>query len=47
MSAMFSEPLPNEGPIIEEDQERVRQASLLLTQLRDGAAQSLEKSDES
>jgi CRISPR-associated protein Csd1 len=36
MSAMFSEPLPNEGPIIEEDQERVREAELLLKQLRDG-----------
>jgi CRISPR-associated protein Csd1 len=47
ISEMFSEPLPDEGPIIEEDQERVRQARLLLTQLRDGAAQLLEKSDES
>jgi CRISPR-associated protein Csd1 len=36
MSAMFSEPLPNEGPIIEEDQERAREAELLLKQLRDG-----------
>ena len=36
LSAMFSEPLPNEDPIIEEDQERARQARLLLTQLRDG-----------
>jgi CRISPR-associated protein Csd1 len=36
MSEMFSEPMPDEGPIIEEDQERVRQARLLLTQLRDG-----------
>jgi CRISPR-associated protein Csd1 len=36
ISEMFSEPLPNENPIIEEDEERVRQAKLLLTQLRDG-----------
>jgi CRISPR-associated protein Csd1 len=36
LSEMFSEPLPNENPIVEEDQERVRQARLLLTQLRDG-----------
>jgi CRISPR-associated protein Csd1 len=36
LGAMFSEPLPSENPIIEEDEERVRQARLLLTQLRDG-----------
>jgi CRISPR-associated protein Csd1 len=36
ISEMFSDPLPNENPIIEEDEERVRQAKLLLTQLRDG-----------
>jgi CRISPR-associated protein Csd1 len=36
LSEMFSEPLPNEGPIIEEDQERLREAALLLKQLRDG-----------
>jgi CRISPR-associated protein Csd1 len=36
VSAMFSEPLPNEGPIIQEDQERLREAALLLKQLRDG-----------
>jgi CRISPR-associated protein Csd1 len=43
LSEMFSEPLPNEGPIIEEDEERVRQARLLLTQLRDGTcANSIE-----
>jgi CRISPR-associated protein Csd1 len=36
LSELFSERLPTEGPIIEEDQERVRQAKLLLTQLRDG-----------
>jgi CRISPR-associated protein Csd1 len=34
--AMFSEPLPDEGPIIQEDQERLREAALLLKQLRDG-----------
>ena len=36
LSELFSEPLLNDGPVAEEDQERVRQAKLLLTQLRDG-----------
>ena len=36
MSEMFSEPLPNDGPIIEEDQERLREAEQLLKRLRDG-----------
>jgi CRISPR-associated protein Csd1 len=36
LSGMFSDPLPEETSVIEEDQERVRQAKLLLTQLRDG-----------
>jgi CRISPR-associated protein Csd1 len=36
ISALFAEPLPNEDPIIEEDQERLREAALLLKQLRDG-----------
>jgi CRISPR-associated protein Csd1 len=36
LSELFSEVLPDEGPTVEEDQERVRQARLLLTQLRDG-----------
>jgi CRISPR-associated protein Csd1 len=46
LSELFSEPLLNEGPVIEEDQERVRQARLLLTQLRDGAAGSVEPGDD-
>lgn len=45
MSEMFSEPLPDEGPIIEEDEERVRQARLLLTQLRDGTGATEIKPD--
>lgn len=36
ISEMFSEPLPNEGPVIEEDRNRLREAELLLKQLRDG-----------
>ena len=46
LSAIFSEPLPGEGTVVEEDQERVRQARLLLTQLRDGAAESDESKDD-
>ncbi len=36
ISELFSEALQDQGPVVEEDQERVRQARLLLTQLRDG-----------
>ena len=36
ISEMFSEPLPNEGPVIEEDQNRLLEAEILLKQLRDG-----------
>jgi CRISPR-associated protein Csd1 len=36
ISEMFSDPLPSEGPVIEEDQNRLREAELLLKQLRDG-----------
>jgi CRISPR-associated protein Csd1 len=36
LSELFSEAPPVEGPIVEEDKERVRQARLVLTQLRDG-----------
>lgn len=36
LSELFSEALSGEGPTVEEDQERVQQARLLLTQLRDG-----------
>jgi CRISPR-associated protein Csd1 len=36
ISEMFSDPLPSEGPVIEEDQNRLREAALLLKQLRDG-----------
>jgi len=40
LSGMFSDPLPEEAPVIEEDQERVRQAKLLLTQMRDGTGEA-------
>jgi CRISPR-associated protein Csd1 len=40
LSELFSEPLLPDEPSIKEDPERVRQARLLLTQLRDGAAES-------
>jgi CRISPR-associated protein Csd1 len=46
LSEMFSELLPSEDPVIEEDQERVREARLLLTQLRDGTAESNEFKDD-
>jgi CRISPR-associated protein Csd1 len=46
LSELFSEALRDESPIIEEDKERVRQARLLLTQLRDGAAESVEPGDD-
>ena len=36
LSELFSEASPDEGSTVEEDKERVRQAKLLLTQLRDG-----------
>jgi len=45
LSELFAEVLPNEGPVVEEDQERVRQARLLLTELRDGAAGPAEPED--
>ena len=45
LSEMFSEPLPNEGSVVEEDQERVRQARLLLTQMRDGTKATAVESD--
>jgi CRISPR-associated protein Csd1 len=45
LSEMFSEPLPSEEPVAEEDQERVRQARLLLTQLRDGTGATDVESD--
>jgi CRISPR-associated protein Csd1 len=37
----FSDPLPKDGVIAEEDQERVRQARVLLSQLRDGTGQEI------
>ncbi len=40
IGAMFAEPLPNEDPIIEEDRERLREAALLLKQLRDGTGET-------
>ena len=36
LNELFGGAFAEEGPVIEEDQERVRQARLLLTQLRDG-----------
>jgi CRISPR-associated protein Csd1 len=45
LSELFSEPLPSEEPVAEEDQERVRQAKLLLTQLRDGTGATEVESD--
>jgi CRISPR-associated protein Csd1 len=45
LSALFTEPFPGEGPPVEEDQERLRQARLLLTQLRNGAAEPVEPED--
>jgi CRISPR-associated protein Csd1 len=36
LSEMFGGDFPDEGPIIQEDQERLREAALLLKQLRDG-----------
>lgn len=46
ISAMFAEPLPNESPIIEEDQERLREAALLLKQLRDGTGATVISPDD-
>ena len=46
LSELFSEPLHTEAPTITEDQERVRQAKLLLTRLRDGAAGPVDSDDE-
>ena len=40
LSELFAEAMPEESPIVEEDKERVRQARLLLTQLRDGTAET-------
>lgn len=40
LSAFFADPLPNDEPIVEEDKERLRQAKVLLTQLRDGTAET-------
>jgi CRISPR-associated protein Csd1 len=36
LSELFSDALQHDGLVVEEDKERVRQAKLLLTQLRDG-----------
>lgn len=46
LSELFSEPLPSEEPVAEEDQERLRQARQLLTQLRDGTGATEIASDE-
>ena len=39
LSDFFADPMPNDEPIVEEDQERVHQAKVLLTQLRDGTGE--------
>ena len=40
LSELFAETIPDDGPIVEEDKERLRQARLLLTQLRDGTSET-------
>lgn len=41
LSEFFAEPLPKDDAMVEEDQERVRQAKVLLIQLRDGTGQEI------
>jgi CRISPR-associated protein Csd1 len=40
LSEFFSDPLPTDNAVVEEDQERLRQAKILLTQLRDGTRET-------
>ena len=40
LSEFFADPLPKDDAVVEEDQERVRQARILLTQLRDGTGET-------
>jgi CRISPR-associated protein Csd1 len=40
LSEFFVDPLPKDDAVVEEDQERVRQARILLTQMRDGTGET-------
>jgi CRISPR-associated protein Csd1 len=47
LSALFSDSQPQDDTVVEEDKERLRQAKLLLTQLRDGTGKEvLDTSDD-
>ena len=46
LSDFFADPSPKDDVVIEEDQERVRQARVLLTQLRDGTGQEVINSND-
>ncbi len=41
LSELFAETVPDESPTVEEDKDRLRQAKLLLTQLRDGTGEEV------
>lgn len=41
LSDLFADPLPKDDAAVEEDKERVRQAKVLLTQLRDGTGEEV------
>jgi len=40
LSEFFADPPPKDGAVVEEDKERLRQAKVLLTQLRDGTGET-------
>ena len=46
LSEFFTDPLPKGDVVVEEDQERLRQAKILLTQLRDGTEQEIINSND-
>jgi CRISPR-associated protein Csd1 len=46
LSEFFADPLPKDNAVVEEDQERLRQAKILLTQLRDGTGQEVIDTDD-
>ncbi len=46
LSGFFADPLPNDAAVIEEDKERLQQARLLLTQLRDGTGETKNDHDD-
>ncbi len=46
LSTLFADSLPREDALVEEDKERLRQAKLLLTQLRDGTGQEVLKASD-